>query len=216
MWSQGAPNGFNFNAGINGPYGSLFLNEIHNNFPAILYRGEQFHSTHDVFQYIQQQMRQRYDVFSINQRAYDTAVPRPRPRVNAPARRHGNQTIWRENQIPPLVSQARYNPLDIGVGLSTTFLQHLLQTNFMDPVPIVATAEQLAAATVQYSTIGPSDSPCAVCQDTIAEGDLVRKLNGCSHIFHSNCIDVWLQRNVLCPVCRHDIRQEAPIPSSTG
>jgi len=48
------------------------------------------------------------------------------------------------------------------------------------------------------------------------QGEIIRKLNTCQHEFHKECIDNWLlRRSVLCPVCRHDIRNSGdttPIP----
>ena len=37
-------------------------------------------------------------------------------------------------------------------------------------------------------------------------GEQVRTLTHCGHRFHVLCIDNWFQRNVHCPLCRHDIR----------
>ena len=47
------------------------------------------------------------------------------------------------------------------------------------------------------------------------QGENVRRLNSCLHEFHSTCVDNWfLQRSVLCPVCRHDIRDPTPVVRS--
>jgi hypothetical protein len=27
-------------------------------------------------------------------------------------------------------------------------------------------------------------------------------------MFHQTCIDAWFERNVRCPMCRHDIREQ--------
>jgi hypothetical protein len=51
-----------------------------------------------------------------------------------------------------------------------------------------------------------ADFTCAVCQDVIGREDACRQLQHCRHAFHQTCIDQWFQRNVRCPVCRHDIR----------
>ncbi|KAL5989556.1 hypothetical protein ACLOJK_010448 [Asimina triloba] len=49
---------------------------------------------------------------------------------------------------------------------------------------------------------------CAVCLSGLEEGEMVRILPPCMHFFHGNCIDVWLQSNSTCPVCRGDVRQQ--------
>jgi hypothetical protein len=52
------------------------------------------------------------------------------------------------------------------------------------------------------------EESCSVCQDRMKNGENIRKLNTCQHEFHATCIDNWLlRRSVLCPVCRHDIRE---------
>jgi hypothetical protein len=45
---------------------------------------------------------------------------------------------------------------------------------------------------------------CAVCLDTLDEGDEVRKLS-CNHLFHKECIDPWLLDHHNCPLCKDDI-----------
>ena len=48
------------------------------------------------------------------------------------------------------------------------------------------------------------DEPiCVVCQLEFEEGESVRQLP-CEgkHVFHKECIDVWLRRNDTCPLCK--------------
>ena len=45
---------------------------------------------------------------------------------------------------------------------------------------------------------------CAICMDDFEQGDL-RKNPPCLHGYHAACVDSWLKRNGLCPVCRHRI-----------
>ena len=28
----------------------------------------------------------------------------------------------------------------------------------------------------------------------------------CGHIYHKDCIDVWIEKNTKCPLCRADIK----------
>ncbi|MQL81574.1 hypothetical protein Taro_014020 [Colocasia esculenta] len=46
---------------------------------------------------------------------------------------------------------------------------------------------------------------CAVCLNEFEEGEGLRRLPGCAHAFHVDCIDTWLQSNANCPLCRADI-----------
>ncbi|XP_052771473.1 E3 ubiquitin-protein ligase RNF12-like isoform X1 [Mya arenaria] len=42
---------------------------------------------------------------------------------------------------------------------------------------------------------------CHVCFENYEVGDL-QKVLPCFHLFHSSCIDQWLQESATCPVCR--------------
>jgi len=46
------------------------------------------------------------------------------------------------------------------------------------------------------------ESRCCVCLEEYAAGDVVKVLAGCGHWYHAECIDEWLGRHNLCPVCR--------------
>lgn len=85
---------------------------------------------------------------------------------------------------------------------------------FLQPVVVRPTAEQIAANTTLGNLVSDTDHSCAICQDTLTSEQEGRKLNACGHWFHRACIDTWLQGNVNCPVCRHDIRE--PIGSTTS
>lgn len=224
MWAPGYT-GFNFNTGNTptGPYSSPLLNEIHTHFPAFLYNHTQFNTTRDVFQYIHEQMHQRYDIFTSNQQAYRSAVPQAASPVveTPPPPVQSRRVIWRNAaSVPRPQRQHAFTSIDLGIsplgaslGISplgtnsTNLLNQILTSTFLETVPISPTAVQLASNTTEMSAVGDSNPPCAVCQDTITEGDAIRRINACSHVFHIQCIDTWLQRNVRCPVCRHDIRE---------
>lgn len=47
--------------------------------------------------------------------------------------------------------------------------------------------------------------PCTVCLLEFEEGDECRYLP-CMHFFHRRCIDTWISRSSLCPICRKDVR----------
>lgn len=46
---------------------------------------------------------------------------------------------------------------------------------------------------------------CAVCLNEFQEDEKLRIIPSCSHLFHIDCIDVWLQSNANCPLCRTSI-----------
>jgi hypothetical protein len=76
---------------------------------------------------------------------------------------------------------------------------------FTDPVVVRPTPAEIDAGTTIIEVTGDGHV-CAVCQDDIPAGTAARELDVCEHRFHTGCIDTWFERNVHCPVCRHDIR----------
>ncbi|XP_074557528.1 E3 ubiquitin-protein ligase ATL41-like [Curcuma longa] len=52
---------------------------------------------------------------------------------------------------------------------------------------------------------------CAVCLSAVEEGEMVRRLPACKHMFHVGCVDMWLASHVTCPVCRATVE---PIPAN--
>jgi hypothetical protein len=78
---------------------------------------------------------------------------------------------------------------------------------FLDQsVSVYPTAREIENASTTFITTEQQDDNCAICQDVIETNQSVRCLTYCNHHFHQICIDTWLQRNVHCPSCRHDIR----------
>jgi Ring finger domain len=49
---------------------------------------------------------------------------------------------------------------------------------------------------------GGDSLKCAVCLGGIHQDEIVRRLPFCSHLFHRDCIDKWLDLHSTCPVCR--------------
>ncbi|CAD6263102.1 unnamed protein product [Miscanthus lutarioriparius] len=59
----------------------------------------------------------------------------------------------------------------------------------------------LPQSVVQSNSI---EDPCSVCLENPSVGDTIRHLP-CFHKFHKECIDEWLKRKKLCPVCKFGI-----------
>ncbi|XP_038985126.1 RING-H2 finger protein ATL74-like isoform X2 [Phoenix dactylifera] len=49
---------------------------------------------------------------------------------------------------------------------------------------------------------GCSPIECAVCLESFKMGDRCRLLPVCKHSFHAQCVDSWLLRSPICPMCR--------------
>ena len=46
----------------------------------------------------------------------------------------------------------------------------------------------------------PRDTTCAVCLSEVEDGEEVRQLT-CRHMYHRPCIDEWLRKRGVCPLC---------------
>lgn len=58
-----------------------------------------------------------------------------------------------------------------------------------------------------------SPCECAVCLNEFQEEEKLRIIPNCSHKFHIDCIDVWLQSNANCPLCRTSISTTPRFPA---
>ncbi|KAJ6937597.1 hypothetical protein NC652_012039 [Populus alba x Populus x berolinensis] len=50
------------------------------------------------------------------------------------------------------------------------------------------------------------DVSCSICLVELEKEDMVSQLSRCMHVFHTDCIDKWIQRDhFTCPLCRTSI-----------
>ncbi|CAI9288755.1 unnamed protein product [Lactuca saligna] len=54
---------------------------------------------------------------------------------------------------------------------------------------------------------------CAICLCEFENDNVLRLLTKCYHVFHQNCIDLWLESHKSCPFCRRGL--ETPLASPT-
>nr|GMC85086.1 RING-H2 finger protein ATL51-like [Ipomoea batatas] len=55
--------------------------------------------------------------------------------------------------------------------------------------------------TVRYGKERKEDE-CVVCLSQFVQGEEVRVLVQCGHVFHVSCIETWLRSHPTCPICR--------------
>ncbi|KAF8703288.1 hypothetical protein HU200_032080 [Digitaria exilis] len=82
----------------------------------------------------------------------------------------------------------------------------------LDPA-VVATFPIVSYREVVAHKIGKGVLECAVCLTAFEDDDDLRLLPHCSHAFHPECIDPWLQSRVTCPLCRANLEKPAPVPA---
>ncbi|KAJ8484373.1 hypothetical protein OPV22_016858 [Ensete ventricosum] len=73
----------------------------------------------------------------------------------------------------------------------------------------IETFPTLTHAEVKGLEVGKGALECSVCLGEFEDDDVLRLLPRCSHLFHTDCIDVWLASHVTCPVCRANLAEPA-------
>ncbi|GJM93088.1 hypothetical protein PR202_ga09614 [Eleusine coracana subsp. coracana] len=74
-----------------------------------------------------------------------------------------------------------------------------------------------ALPTAVYGNKEEADAAeCSICLGGVEEGDTVRLLPACGHVFHVPCVDTWLTSSSSCPVCRAGVEPPPPPPAAGG
>lgn len=203
-------------------YPIQLLNDLHNWYPDILYNPGRFRNVQDLLDYI----RMGADI-----NPYSRGLQQYRNRHTSPVRNQvtphstndslpvPTHTTTRIRTTIPLTTTATTPLLTTLVGLFSDETSHNLFNQFMTPetfqnflnqtVSVYPSSEEISTATSTYTALNRQPDICTICQDSIDERQIVRKINYCSHYFHKDCIDSWFLRNVHCPTCRHDIRENS-------
>jgi len=199
-------------------YPIQLLNDLHNYFPDVLYNSGRFRNIQDLLGYIRQvadinpytqglniyNTRTLNDLGQNNVRIQSDSQPESRTEENTNTRAPNTRVPTNSSVLMSiLLSNNGIFENIFGSVLEDT--EH--QTFLSQRVNINPTNEEINNASIIYRAVTSHDDICTICQDTIELNQEIRKLNHCNHYFHSECIDVWFQTNVLCPTCRHDIRE---------
>ena len=117
---------------------------------------------------------------------------------------HENEILIRRNII-----NVNNNNNDNNNDLSNVLSDFLNSTVVVRP-----TNEQIqnASRIVRYGDIdNPLSQVCPISLDEFNDGDQIRQLLYCKHLFHQNQFQEWFKNNVRCPVCRYDVRNYIPL-----
>lgn len=82
-------------------------------------------------------------------------------------------------------------------------------TNFMTPVIVRPTLEQINSSTISstFDLIeNPINSTCPISIIEFRNDDIVTKILYCGHLFLKIELENWFRSNTRCPMCRYDIR----------
>ena len=52
------------------------------------------------------------------------------------------------------------------------------------------------------------ETQCAICLEEFKGTDMIKAFHKCEHIFHKNCLRDWLKKQVVCPLCKHDLEDD--------
>jgi len=154
---------------------------------------------------------------------------RNRERINRTNRQ--NQSYHRQERPQQQQQQQQQQQTQTQTNYRTTFQPYIFEfdyyipnttasnylRNFNSSVPIVASTEQIEYATHQYlfsEICEPLNLHCPITLEQFTNDSQVTQLLGCNHIFNSNSISSWFRSNVICPLCRADIRDYIASDSS--
>ncbi|KAL6633788.1 hypothetical protein ACP70R_026459 [Stipagrostis hirtigluma subsp. patula] len=96
-------------------------------------------------------------------------------------------------------------PFDFDVEFRTADLDRTIEhsRSGLDPFAVAA------IPTMQYSSEAfhsKDDAQCSICLGEYNEKEILRIMPTCRHNFHLECIDVWLQKQTTCPICRVSLK----------
>lgn len=127
----------------------------------------------------------------------------PRPSTRPSTRPYTNQPSQQQPNYPPRVNRFNNN-----------FFREIFNLNQMNMEPVIVrpTRQQIlqSTQTVRVGDIALVNryyNVCPISYETFTNDTIVTKINHCGHFFDTNSINRWFERNVRCPVCRYDIRQ---------
>ncbi|KAH6790723.1 hypothetical protein C2S51_005729 [Perilla frutescens var. frutescens] len=83
--------------------------------------------------------------------------------------------------------------------------------NGLDP-SIVESFPTFTYSTVKDYTRERYGVECAICLVEFRSSDVLRLLTTCCHVFHQECIDLWLESHKTCPVCRRNLNSPVQSP----
>ncbi|KAM0953600.1 putative transcription factor C2H2 family [Dioscorea sansibarensis] len=119
-----------------------------------------------------------------------TQIFRRRPRRGHHHHHHQADTVGHE---PSIQSQSR--------GLASAFIHSLPSVQFCGKIK---------------GGNNHGNTECSVCLSEFLEGEWLRLLPNCGHVFHATCIDTWFSSHSNCPVCRTSVFHGFNVCNSSG
>lgn len=91
-------------------------------------------------------------------------------------------------------------PLDLPCPSLFPIPVHVLISSIKKKVPVIEYSDFLQKFGEDHEDV---KRKCAICLSCIERSHMIRELLNCSHVFHRECLDTWVDENqVTCPLCR--------------
>jgi Ring finger domain len=196
-------------------YGSPLLDDIHNYFPQLLYRSEQFQTLTQVFAYVHRQIDAHFNLGARGLRLYrESELQAPHTYFVPTPMVVPTPSVRVDLDVEPLTSISEIAALMPLIQRFMTPQASQLRPRQEDVV-VHASNEVIQRASTERTLNADSDEFCSICQDIMHEGEMLRRLTVCQHEFHRSCIDNWLlNRSVRCPTCRFDVRETGRVSAT--
>ncbi|KAF7135822.1 hypothetical protein RHSIM_Rhsim08G0014100 [Rhododendron simsii] len=90
-----------------------------------------------------------------------------------------------------------------------------LSPSGLDPA-VVNSFPILKYSEIKHLKMGKGELSCAVCVSEFEDNETLRLLPKCDHVFHPECIDLWLASHSTCPICRAYLSKAIESTQSTA
>ncbi|KAH1033814.1 hypothetical protein J1N35_045988 [Gossypium stocksii] len=146
----------------------------------------------------------------------DMETAMPPSNLNSAIGTYNNESNFNDNMV--IVLAALLCALVCALGLNSV-IRYVVRCGYsfglwtseqipaLDELPSTSTGLTKSAlsqipATAYESGLNLKVTDCSICLGEFAEGEKIRLVPKCSHVFHAMCIDTWLLSNSSCPLCR--------------
>ena len=212
-------------------YHIQLLRDLHDHFPDLLYRPERFRSVSDVLQYVirvanqspyrrgRQQFMSSFEEIPVRSPSF---MPFPAPTMPsapaapaapmAPAPPSAGSTssvlshmvfdIFSDTNVPSSMDPQLIQFLG-SLGSVFQNMEAPIGASSASSGAVGLTTDIITRSTHLETALQTQEDQCAICQDHMTEGQSLRTILHCHHVFHQTCIDVWFQTHATCPTCRH-------------
>lgn len=192
-------------------YGVQLFDDIHTYLPDILYNPTRFRNVAELLDYIKEQVTY-ISPYHRGLREFNAARQRratlQRPVVSARIATIPINMPPSANDLLPRDQDGIWGTRNENNVFSEILGREILRSFLDTSVQVRPSNEQIISATTTTTVNIPRlQDVCSICQDGMVQNEEIRTINQCGHKFHKDCIDVWFQTNVRCPMCRHDIRE---------